>query len=110
MSEITKSGIVLTYGPNDKREPGRVHYEFHAPCGCAFHERPAPHWHQCPLHATPEMHADGLPIPNEITDAVVKVRRFCKANRLHIDLNTGNVLTSAEIAKFVKFSPSYHKA
>ena len=47
---VTKSGIVLTYGPNDKREPGRIHYEFHAPCGCAFHERPAPHWHPCPTH------------------------------------------------------------
>lgn len=50
----TKSGIVLTYGPNDKREPGRVHEELHAPCGCAFHERPAPHWHPCAHHAAPE--------------------------------------------------------
>lgn len=147
MSEITKSGIVLTRGPNDKRGGGRVHDELHAPCGCAFHERPAPHWHPCPSHAPggeprvlingtnltrlrmevgkgytpsaamvldlidavmranadmPKMHADGLPIPNEITEAVVKIRRFCKANRLHIDLNTGSVLTSAEIAKFAK--------
>lgn len=53
MSEITKSGIVLTHGPNGKREPGHVHEELHAPCGCAFHERPAPHWHPCPKHAAP---------------------------------------------------------
>lgn len=47
---VTKSGVVLTRGPNDKREPGRVHDELHAPCGCAFHEQPGPHWHPCPRH------------------------------------------------------------
>lgn len=47
---MTKTGIALVAGPNDKREPGRIHDELHAPCGCAFHERPAPHWHPCQEH------------------------------------------------------------
>lgn len=51
MSDVTKTGITLTFGPNAKREFDRVHEELHAPCGCAFHERPAPHWHPCPTHA-----------------------------------------------------------
>lgn len=48
---VTKSGIPLVFGDNPKREPGKVHEEYHAPCGCAFHERPRPHWHPCLLHA-----------------------------------------------------------
>jgi len=51
MTKITTSGIVLVHGPNAKREPGRIHHELHAPCGCAFHTRPAPHWHPCPAHS-----------------------------------------------------------
>lgn len=88
MSEITKSGIVLTYGPNKRREPGRVHDELHAPCGCAFHERPAPHWHPCQLHAvrldnpTRPLHEEGLPIPAEIFEAALKIKKFCKAHGL----------------------------
>lgn len=84
-NDVTKSGIVLTFGPNDKREPGRVHDELHAPCGCAFHERPAPHWHPCQLHQSrmiPAMHADGLPIPNEIIECALKITRFYQANNL----------------------------
>lgn len=48
---VTRTGIVLELGPNSAREPGRVHQELHAPCGCAFHQKPALHWHPCRLHA-----------------------------------------------------------
>lgn len=88
MSDITKSGIVLTYGANTRREPGRVHDELHAPCGCAFHDRPAPHWHPCPAHSvrldspTPPLHEEGVPVPAEIFEAALKVKKFFKAHRL----------------------------
>lgn len=45
--EATKTGIVLSLGQNASREPWRIHEELHAPCGCAFHESPAPHGHPC---------------------------------------------------------------
>ena len=89
MSDITRTGIVLTFGPNAKREPGRVHEELHAPCGCAFHEHPAPHWHPCELHLIrldgdgPRPFAeDDMLVPQEIYLAAMKVVRFFRENRL----------------------------
>lgn len=45
---VTKSGIVLTWGEHER--DGRRHTEWHAPCGCAFHPKPTPHWHPCIWH------------------------------------------------------------
>lgn len=39
--------LELTWGENALREPGKVHLEWHAPCGCAFHPKPFPHVHPC---------------------------------------------------------------
>jgi hypothetical protein len=51
MNNITKTGIPLTWGRN--RRDGKEHTEWHAPCGCAWHPNPAPHWHPCSIH-TPQ--------------------------------------------------------
>ena len=45
---ITVTGIVLEWGRNQR--DGNVHTEWHAPCGCAWHPSPAPHWHPCDQH------------------------------------------------------------
>ena len=50
MSQVTKSGIPLKWGTN--RRDGKEHTEWHAPCGCAWHPEPAPHWHPCETHST----------------------------------------------------------
>lgn len=48
----------LTWGENHNREQGRVHIEWHAPCGCAFHPVPFPHAHPCSNeHKRPDLHA-----------------------------------------------------
>jgi hypothetical protein len=43
----TEIPLGLTWGENPKREPSKVHIEWHAPCGCAFHPTPFPHVHPC---------------------------------------------------------------
>lgn len=48
MNDITKTGIVLILGDNQR--DGGKHVEWHAPCTCAFHPWPSPHWHPCPQH------------------------------------------------------------
>lgn len=49
--------LSLTWGENPNREPGRVHIEWHAPCGCAFHPTPFPHVHPCSdEHKRPDLH------------------------------------------------------
>ena len=55
---ITASGVVLEWGPNQR--DGKEHIEWHAPCGCAWHPDPAPHWHPCALHR------QGGDKPNEV--------------------------------------------
>jgi hypothetical protein len=53
----TGSEIDLTWGENRIREPGKVHIEWHAPCGCAFHPTPFPHVHPCSdEHKRPDLH------------------------------------------------------
>lgn len=47
---ITKTGIVLKHGQNVR--DGKTHEEYHAPCGCAFHEYPHWHWHPCQEHSS----------------------------------------------------------
>lgn len=47
----------LSWGGNSKREPGKTHVEWHAPCGCAFHPDPFPHVHPCSYwHKRPDLH------------------------------------------------------
>ena len=31
---------------------GKYHWEYTAPCGCAYHPEPHPHIHPCNLHST----------------------------------------------------------
>jgi hypothetical protein len=47
--EVTKSGIPLTWTSNWRG--GKAHIEWHAPCGCAWHPKPKPHWHPCEAHS-----------------------------------------------------------
>lgn len=49
MIGATKTGIPLEWGPNQR--DGKEHTEWHAPCGCAFHPKPSPHWHPCEAHS-----------------------------------------------------------
>lgn len=51
----------LTWGENRNREPGEVHIEWHAPCGCAFHPKPFPHMHPC---SNEHMRADLNSLPS----------------------------------------------
>lgn len=30
----------------------KIHMEWHAPCGCAYHPEPEPHVHKCIRHST----------------------------------------------------------
>lgn len=65
----------LIWGENSKREPGKIHVEWHAPCGCAFHPDPFPHVHPCSdEHKRPDLHAtmtskiglpSDMPLPDE---------------------------------------------
>lgn len=49
--------IGLEWGENGNREPGQIHIEWHAPCGCAFHPKPFPHIHPCTNeHKRPDLH------------------------------------------------------
>lgn len=58
MAADTPTAIGLTWGENQNREPGQVHVEWHAPCGCAFHPQPFPHVHPCTNeHKRPDLHA-----------------------------------------------------
>lgn len=41
--------VDLEWGENTR--DGKTHTELHAPCGCAFHPVPSPHWHTCIDHA-----------------------------------------------------------
>jgi hypothetical protein len=47
-TEVTKTGIPLTWGKHTR--DGQEHEEWHAPCDCAFHPEPEPHWHPCAAH------------------------------------------------------------
>ena len=47
----------LTWGENPRRESGKTHIEWHAPCGCAFHPNPFPHVHPCSdAHKRTDLH------------------------------------------------------
>lgn len=60
MLETDRTRIPLRWGENER--DGQIHQEYHAPCGCAWHQHDkrgsddparwtiAPHWHPCPLH------------------------------------------------------------
>lgn len=76
----TKTGVPLKWGKN--RRGGKTHTEWHAPCGCAWHPKPKPHWHPCRAH-------DGIrrvtlsisgPVLDEITvrDLIGKARDAAK--------------------------------
>ena len=48
----------LTFGKNKRAGDDRVHMEWHAKCGCAYHPEPFPHVHPCSdAHKRPDLHA-----------------------------------------------------
>lgn len=57
-AEKDRGAAGLAWGENPNREPGKIHIEWHAPCGCAFHPKPFPHVHPCTNeHKRPDLHA-----------------------------------------------------
>lgn len=48
----------LTFGKNKRAGDDRVHMEWHAKCGCAYHPEPFPHVHPCSdAHKRPDLHS-----------------------------------------------------
>lgn len=45
-----ETGFELDWSDNTRG--GKVHQEWHAPCGCAYHPVPSPHVHPCAEHDT----------------------------------------------------------
>lgn len=49
----------LRFGENKRDGDDRVHQEWHAACGCAYHPEPFPHIHPCSdAHKRPDLHGD----------------------------------------------------
>ena len=43
-----ETGFELNW--SDHYRGGKIHREWHAPCGCAYHPVPIPHIHPCDRH------------------------------------------------------------
>ena len=51
----------LQFGENRRTGDDRVHQEWHAACGCAYHPEPFPHVHPCSdAHKRPDLHVRDL--------------------------------------------------
>lgn len=53
---------------------GHYHYEWHAPCGCAYHPEPQPHVHQCSAHK-PTDTVESMQARIELLDKVVEAAK-----------------------------------
>jgi hypothetical protein len=57
LQSVTIGSAGLRFGENKRVGDDRVHQEWHASCGCAYHPEPFPHVHPCSdAHKRPDLH------------------------------------------------------